>query len=210
MLKFPSSGRVPFIFAQLSSSNIKMSHRICHGKPKSGVWAHFDEVSEEGSKRVRCLLCPQDKKPWISVPNATRMAKHLAEEHKTSVKPEVDFAPSPASSSSGSSSTDVALPSPSVPVEQPGLLCQVSAQLLGPKPKKAKLLDYFDRPFSAAEQIASERAQALMVVMNAHSYNSQTRDWTHAFFRSLRADYVPPSAFLRSMWVPTKSKSSGR
>ena len=62
-----------------------MSHRICHGKPKSGVWAHFDEVSEEGSKRVRCLLCPQDKKPWISVPNATRMAKHLAEEHKTSV-----------------------------------------------------------------------------------------------------------------------------
>ena len=162
MLKFPSSGRVPFI----SSSNIKMSHRICHGNPKSGVWAHFDEVSEEGSKR--------------------------------------------ASSSSGSSSTDVALPSPSVPVEQPGLLCQVSAQLLGPKPKKAKLLDYFDRPFSAAEQIASERAQALMVVMNAHSYNSQTRDWTHAFFRSLRADYVPPSAFLRSMWVPTKSKSSGR
>ena len=85
MLKFPSSGRVPFIFAQLSSSNIKMSHRICHGKPKSGVWAYFDEVSEEGSKRVRCLLCPQDKKPWISVPNATRMAKHLAEEHKTSV-----------------------------------------------------------------------------------------------------------------------------
>ena len=113
MLKFPSSGRVPFIFAQLSSSNIKMSHRICHGKPKSGVWAHFDEVSEEGSKRVRCLLCPQDKKPWISVPNATRMAKHLAEEHKTSVNPEVDFAPSPASSSSGSSSTDVALPSSS-------------------------------------------------------------------------------------------------
>ena len=50
-----------------------MSHRICHGNPKSGVWAHVYEVSEEGSKRVRCLLCPQDKKPCISVPNATRM-----------------------------------------------------------------------------------------------------------------------------------------
>ena len=110
---------------------------MCHGKHKSGVWVHFDELSEEGSKRVRCLLCPQDTKPWVCAPNATRMAKHLAEEHKTSVKPEVDFTPSVASSSSGSSSTEVILPSPSVPVEQPGLLGQVSLQLLGPKPKKA-------------------------------------------------------------------------
>ena len=65
---------------------IHTSHTICHNKPKSGVWVHFSEISEDGVKKVRCQLCPQDKKPWVSVPNATRMAKDLAEEHKTLVK----------------------------------------------------------------------------------------------------------------------------
>ena len=127
---------MPLLFAELSSRKIK-------NEPQNlPVWVHFSEVSEEGSKRVRCLLCPQDKKPWVSVPNATRMAKHLAEEHKTLVKPEVDLSPSPASSSSSSSSTEVPLPSSLTQVEQPGSLDPVPAQLLGPKLKMAKLLDY--------------------------------------------------------------------
>ncbi len=176
-----------------------MSHRICHSKPKSGVWLHFSEFSEDGVKKVRCQLCPQDKKPWVSVPNATRMDKHLREEHKTLVKPEVAVSHGPASSSCSASAEVPALASQATPVERP----QEAAQQGGPKMKKAKLSDYFDRPFSAPEQEASERAQALMVVMNAHSYNSQNSAWTHDFFRSLRADYVPPSAYILEKHVRT-------
>ena len=79
-----------------------------HLKPKSGVWLHFTEVTAEGgSKKAQCNLCSSGpgKSPWLTVPNATRMTKHLSE--KPRIKPEEDSAqhnPSTSSSSSTASS----------------------------------------------------------------------------------------------------------
>ena len=52
---------------------------------------HFTEYADEGGVlKARCNFCPSGpgKKPWDTVVNATRMAKHLKERHRLEVKPE--------------------------------------------------------------------------------------------------------------------------
>ena len=143
---------------------------------------HFEVL--DGGKTIKCKLCPPDD-AWESVHNATRASKHLGDKHKLGVKPKLEsdalvepvvlpsFEAETSSTSSPSFST-------SASVEQPV--------------KKSKLFEYFDRPFTQDQQGVAERAHALYVVMNGYSYHSQQQPWAHAFFRSLRADYVPPSA----------------
>ena len=53
---------------------------------------HFTEYADEGGvQKARCNLCPSgpEKKPWDTVANATRIAKHLKDRHSLKGKPEV-------------------------------------------------------------------------------------------------------------------------
>ena len=91
----PSSSYVPlfFIFLPPFSSfyEIMKATTVKHHKPKSGARLHFTEYADEGGVlKARCNLCPSGpgKKPWDTVVNATRMAKHLKERHRLEVKPE--------------------------------------------------------------------------------------------------------------------------
>ena len=154
-----------------------------HLKPKSGVWLHFTEVTAEGgSKKAQCNLCSSGpgKSPWLTVPNATRLAKHLSGKHRT--KPEEDSAQHNPSSSSSTTSSPAELNEVRTPPRAEGGPCsQVSGGLTPSKKQKhGKVSDYLDRPFTNAEQLATERAQALALVLKAQSCNSQEQPWPRA------------------------------
>ena len=149
-----------------------------HFKPKSGEWLHFTEVTAEGSsKKAQCNLCSSGpgKSPWLTVPNAARMVKHLSEKHK--IKPEEDSAQHNPSSSSSSSTTSspAELNKVRTPPRAEGRPCNQVSRGLTPskKQKHGKVSDFLDCPFTNAKQLATERAQALALVLNAQSYNSQ-------------------------------------
>ena len=181
---------------------------VKHYKPKSGARLHFTEYADEGGVlKARCNLCPSGpgKKPWDTVVNATRMAKHLKERHRLEVKPEDTETepeveprspPQPLISSSPSPFSAPSSPSSSFVNPSPGPAHSSAAEPSQPalkKPKKSLFSPlglHFDRQFTQAEQAAAERAQALQLVMNGYSYNSQQRDWTVGFHRSLRSDYA--------------------
>ena len=174
-------------------------------KPQSLAWEKFEDL--DGGKKIQCKLCPPDD-AWESFRNATRASKHLADRHKIIVvKPEsqaetvvespVQPSPCPASQASetGFSTTTSSSSSSS---------CAAAAPASAERPfKKSKLSDYFDRPFTQAEQAVAERAQALYVVMNGYSYHSQVQPWSRAFFRSLRADYDSPSIYILEQHIKT-------
>ena len=158
-----------------------------HQKARSGVWLHFTEVTVEGVKKAQCSFCP-----WQTVPNATRMETHMTVKHKLSGQPKPEQ--SSASSSSSPSSVDIE-PPPKVE-SQPGSQPSVArSQSPGTTPAKklkiGKVTDFLDRAFTAGEQLAAEREQALALVLNGQSYHSQEQPWTRAFLTRLRCDYKP-------------------
>lgn len=57
----------------------------------------------------------------------------------------------------------------------------------------SSIMDFVDRPFSAAEVQRARRAQAFCAVMSGASYNSHRAPWFKDFVNSLRFDYVPLS-----------------
>ena len=91
----PSSSYVPLFFIFLppfsSFDEIMKATTVKHYKPKSGARLHFTEYADEGGVlKARCNFClsGHGKKPWDTVVNATRMAKHLKERHRLEVKPD--------------------------------------------------------------------------------------------------------------------------
>ena len=190
-----------------TASSSSHSHSVKHYKPKSGVHLHFTIFKDEyGAPKARCNLCPTGarKRPWETVATATRVNKHMAEKHILHLKdqPQQEEEPlatvqepalSPEVSPSSSSQLPL-LPTPS-PSPSPSQGSN-SGEPPAKKPVTTKNMAHFDRSFTPSEQLAAERAQALQLVMNAHSYHSQEQDWTRDFYRTLRSDYKPPSTYL--------------
>ena len=146
-----------------------------HLKPKSGVRLHFAEVTDEGgSKKAQCTICSTGpgKTPWQTVPDATRMAKHLLEKHRIKPEPLKD---SPSSSISPHTVLEETMTPPRPEGQSSSQLSSAPCTLgLTPakKQKTVKVSDYLDRPF--AEQLATERDQALALVLGVSAPNLLT------------------------------------
>ena len=135
--------------------------------------------------RAKCNICLPET-AWQSVPIATRLQKHLMEKHKLSIKFEItdscSSSPPPSSIPQIHQEPQQEPAAEAAPQLQPSPRSQSQHQhspgqspTQSPAAKKARILDFCDRSFTSAEQAAAERAQALYVVMNGHSYHSQQR-----------------------------------
>ena len=136
-------------------------------KEKYDIWHVWDAAGRP--TKVQCRHCSVSE-PWRCAGNATRMAEHMRVKHPPKGEP--------------------AKPEAFETVSDP------SGSLLKESPlKKMRRESYFDRPFTDQEQLEAEKAQALHVVLNAFSYNSQQNPATVDFFKKLRPDYRPPSVY---------------
>ena len=106
-------------------------------------------------------------------------------------------------SPSASSSTSVFTPPKTVPASSVALMpFSTEKQAASPTEPHTKRLkanalvsQFLDHKFSASQQLAAEKAQAFMCVMNGFSYNSQESAASRAFYTKLRGDFVPPSVY---------------
>ena len=166
-------------------------------RERGPLWEQFTVLSAAkggGPGRVMCKSCD-----WTGAANSTRMRLHALEEHPPSTAPASMQCPAPASTQSPAS-TPIPAASESthaaVTASQAALKQQRRHVYHLQKKRQRSLSDFCDRKISGDEQTAASKAQCLMVVMAGLSYHSQDNPATHAFFRSLRSDYKPPTRHL--------------